>query len=125
WEKAARGSMWTPFGVVFPWGLLNPSDIAKRANFASAGTTPVDSFEYGMSPFGVYNMAGNVVEWLRNPFDDGFTTAGGGWNDPVYQFDAYGPRPAFYSAETLGFRCAMTADGASDDQGGIPFTYNV
>jgi eukaryotic-like serine/threonine-protein kinase len=77
WEKAARPSIFTPFGVIFPWGLFDPTDAGKRANFQSTGTTPVDSFEFGMSPFGVYNMAGNVAEWLRNPYDDGFTTAGG------------------------------------------------
>src|SRR5207247_333540 len=79
----------------------------------------------GVSPLGVSSMAGNVVEWLRNPFDDGFTTAGGGWNDPVYQFESYGPRPALYSDATLGLRCVMNADGAGGDQGSMRFTSGV
>jgi formylglycine-generating enzyme required for sulfatase activity len=61
WEKAARASMHTVFGVIFPWGLLDPRNVAQRANFESAGTAPVDSFPFGMSPYGVYNMAGNVA----------------------------------------------------------------
>ena len=122
WEKAARGSMWTPFGVVLPWGVLDPTDVARRANFESTGPTAVDSFEFGMSPFGVYNMAGNVAEWMRNSYDDGFTVGGGAWNEPIYQFGGYSPRPALYSAETLGFRCAMMADGVAGDQGGMRFS---
>jgi formylglycine-generating enzyme required for sulfatase activity/DNA-binding winged helix-turn-helix (wHTH) protein len=120
WEKAARGTVWTPFGVVFPWGIINPADAAKRANVDSTGTTPVDSFEFGMSPFGAYNMAGNVAEWTRNRYDDGFTTAGGGWRDPIYQFLIYGKRPVLYSADTLGFRCAVSTDPTGGDEGDMP-----
>jgi len=122
WEKAARPSVFTPFGVIFPWGLLDPADASKRGNFQSTGTTPVDSFEFGMSPFGVYNMGGNVTEWLRNPYDDGFTTAGGAWNDPIYRWAVCGTRPALYSDESLGFRCVKTAaDPAAGDQGAMRF----
>jgi formylglycine-generating enzyme required for sulfatase activity/DNA-binding winged helix-turn-helix (wHTH) protein len=120
WEKAARGTVWTPFGVVFPWGIINPADAAKRANVDSRGTAPVDSFEFGMSPFGAYNMAGNVAEWTRNRYDDGFTTAGGSWSDPIYQFLIYGKRPALYSADTLGFRCAVSTDPTGGDEGDMP-----
>ncbi|MBZ5625814.1 MAG: SUMF1/EgtB/PvdO family nonheme iron enzyme [Acidobacteriia bacterium] len=124
WEKAALTDMWAPFGVIFPWGLLDPKDVATRANFDTAGTAPVDSFEFGMSPFGVYNMAGNVAEWIRNRYDNGFTTVGGSWSDPVYRFESYGPRPALHSAETLGFRCAVAAVSTTGDQGGIRLTSN-
>jgi eukaryotic-like serine/threonine-protein kinase len=121
WEKAARAVMWTPFGVIVPWGLLDPREAAKRANIGATGTAPVESFEFGMSPFGVYNMAGNVAEWMRNPYDDGFAIAGGAWYGNIYQFGSYGPRPALHSAETLGFRCALTSDPAAGDQGNLGF----
>lgn len=120
WEKAARGVVWTPFGVVFPWGIINPADAAKRANFDSTGTTQVDSFEFGMSPFGAYNMAGNVAEWTRNEYDNGFSTAGGAWSDAIYEFLTYGKRPALYAAETLGFRCAQSANPTLSVDGGAP-----
>ena len=123
WEKAARGSVETPFGIVFPWGLLDPGDFARRANFESTGPTAVNSFEFGMSEFGVYNMAGNVSEWMRNPYDGGFAAGGGAWNEPVYQFGAYTPFPVLHAAETLGFRCAAVADRAAPgDQGGMRFS---
>jgi eukaryotic-like serine/threonine-protein kinase len=123
WEYAARGSMSTPFGITVPWGVLNPADVARRANFASSGTQPVNFFPFGMSLFGVYGMAGNVAEWIRNRYDDGFTAVGGGgWNDPLYRYGIYGPRPALEAADTLGFRCARTAEGDTGDQGGMAFT---
>ena len=78
-----------------------------------------------MSPYGVYNMAGNVAEWVRNPWDEGFTTAGGAFSDPIYQFGAYGSRPALHSAETLGFRCAIATSPTAGDQGGMAFTSNL
>jgi eukaryotic-like serine/threonine-protein kinase len=94
WEKAAKPSFWAPFGVIFPWGLLDPNDVARRANMDSTGLAPVDSFEFGMSWFGVYNMAGNAAEWIRNRYDSGYAIAGGAWNDPVYGFLHYNRQPA-------------------------------
>jgi formylglycine-generating enzyme required for sulfatase activity/DNA-binding winged helix-turn-helix (wHTH) protein len=115
WEKAARGTLHSPFAVAMPWGFLDGRAVSHRANFETSGTTPVDSLPFGMSMFGVYNMAGNVSEWVRNRFDHGFTTAGGSFRDPVYQFGHYGGRSATDSAETVGFRCAVsTAPGAGD-----------
>jgi len=112
--------MHTPLGVTFPWGLLDPTAIQERANFESAGPAPVDSYPFGMSPYGVYNMAGNVKEWVRNQWDDGYTTAGGSWADPMYQFGRYGSRAAMNAADTIGFRCALSATPGADD-GGMRF----
>jgi len=63
WEKAARGSD----GRYFPWG--NSWDPA-RANIGSTGpngTTAVDRYDSGVSPYGVYEMAGNIFEWTATP----------------------------------------------------------
>jgi hypothetical protein len=121
WERAARGSMHLAGGIIFPWGLLDPRDIVQRANFESSGTAPVDSFEFGMSQYGVYNMAGNVREWVRNPYDDGFASTGGAWRDPIYQFGNYSHHRALRTDDTVGFRCATTAGVASGDEGGMRF----
>lgn len=60
WEYAARGANSTRN---FPWGeRFEPG----RANTAEAGfgtTTPIAHFPAGVSPFGVWDMAGNVFEW--------------------------------------------------------------
>ncbi len=59
WEKAARGID----GRTFPWGEgFNPA----LANYDSSGTTPVDEYPDGESPYGVLGMAGNVWEWVAD-----------------------------------------------------------
>lgn len=68
WEKAARG----PDGLRYPWGEERP-----RLKFVNAAneygiTTVVGSFPYGKSTYGVFDMGGNVREWVND------------WYDPAY-----------------------------------------
>jgi len=65
WEKAARGTDKRNY----PWG--NEWDVTK-CNSRESGylrAMPVDSFGLGRSPYGVYNMAGNVWEWCADWYD--------------------------------------------------------
>jgi formylglycine-generating enzyme required for sulfatase activity len=67
WEKSARGTD----GRLYPWGNRVPSEAV--ANFAlgarfsySQVLIPVLSYEQGRSPYGLYQMAGNVGEWVQD-----------------------------------------------------------
>lgn len=65
WEKAARGTD----GRLYPWG--NYWD-ANRCNgeLRIGGTTPVDRFPSGRSPYGLFDMIGNAWEWTSSHFTD-------------------------------------------------------
>jgi formylglycine-generating enzyme required for sulfatase activity len=64
WEKAARG----PYGNLYPWGSDFDSDKANYDRHHDA-TLPVDSHPEGVSYYGVFNMAGNVFEWVSDWYD--------------------------------------------------------
>jgi len=64
WEKAARGTD----GRMFPWGS---KFLPLRANVAQEGyrdTTPVGALPEGRSPYGLYDMAGNLFQWTSDWF---------------------------------------------------------
>jgi formylglycine-generating enzyme required for sulfatase activity len=121
WEKAARdGQFSRVLGYVMPWGLVDPADrLSNRSNFQTGGTTTVDSFPFGISPFGAAQMAGNVAEWCLNARPGGYTVAGGSWQDPLYLFGTYGTYPALHAAGTIGFRTVRIAGTRTSDQGAM------
>ena len=68
WEKAARGTA----VIAYPWGDQDPNcQLANSANNATGelcltDTAAVGSYPLGMSEYGVYDMAGNVWEWVSD-----------------------------------------------------------
>jgi formylglycine-generating enzyme required for sulfatase activity len=136
WEKAARGTD----GRLWPWGNSEPD--GSKVNLCDVNctydwkeshlddgyqdTAPVESFEAGKSPYGVYNMAGNVREWVadwftpdyysnapdRNPTGPssgmGRALRGGSWRSNIEVASI--TYRLWYDAgvkdEYIGFRCA-------------------
>lgn len=73
WEKAARG----PEGRAYPWGADHPN--ASLANFDKSCILcnvyeevlkSVGSYEKGKSPYGIYDLSGNVQEWTADWYDE-------------------------------------------------------
>ncbi|MBI3813439.1 MAG: SUMF1/EgtB/PvdO family nonheme iron enzyme [Nitrospinae bacterium] len=60
WEKAARGTD----GRAYPWGDKFDSKKANTSEGGKGGTVKVGSYEGGKSPYGAYDMSGNVWEWV-------------------------------------------------------------
>jgi serine/threonine protein kinase len=63
WEFAARGTD----GRIYPWGNNWQADAANAAG-ESSGVKDVGSYKKGASPFGAYDMVGNVWEWTASDF---------------------------------------------------------
>jgi formylglycine-generating enzyme required for sulfatase activity len=120
WEKAARDGKFTHgWGIFMPWGFLTigKETTEHRANFNGKDTELVDSYEFGVSPYGCYNMAGNVTEWCLNEMNGGYSQTGGSFKDTDYMFVEYGAFPGFHSTSSLGFRCVSNPAEATSDQG--------
>ncbi len=129
WEKAARGTDERRY----PWGNATPTaDFANHALGARFSynqvLTPVGRYEKGRSPFGLYDLAGNVWEWVqdwyaaayyeqspeRNPTgpDEGQfkVLRGGSWSDLPKYLLTYGrfKLPPTTRNSYTGFRCAKS-----------------
>ncbi len=68
WEKSARGSD----GRRYPWGEEFPTRQLANFNDYVGRTTKVGSYPQGVSPLGCYDMSGNVNNWCRDWYWDGF-----------------------------------------------------
>lgn len=127
WEKAARGTD----GRTFPWGdEFHPIFANGEGEDKYKYTAPVKSFENGRSPYGLFNMAGNVSEWVNDWYDQFYykeapfknpqgpdrgkvlVYRGGSYNDSSKNLRAskrFGGGHAERPDSTVGFRCAMDA----------------
>lgn len=67
WEKAARGQ----HALLYPWGNEWNSELCNTRESLSEGTTSVDRFINGASPYTVLDMSGNVSEWTSSLWGEG------------------------------------------------------
>lgn len=65
WQWAAQGTD----GRAWPWG---PHFDAALCNSDTPGTTPVQMYTGNVSPHGVYDLVGNVWEWIDVEVSDGW-----------------------------------------------------
>ncbi|MBN1593112.1 MAG: SUMF1/EgtB/PvdO family nonheme iron enzyme [Candidatus Coatesbacteria bacterium] len=151
WEKAAKG----PTHRMFPWGDFQPnSGGVWYANLNDPGAgADADGFEYtspvgyynglnhgtgnGGSPYGCYDMAGNVWEYCsdwyttdyyyfspyENPTGPSFgtikTIRGGSYDSPVWDVrtSCRDWRIPTEWEQFVGFRCSLTLAAAEDMYG--------
>jgi iron(II)-dependent oxidoreductase len=77
WEHAARG----PNLTIYPWGNTFDVTLASSSQSQVPGVAPVLSNLNGASGFGVFNMAGNVQEWVADWYQADYYTIQ--TNDPT------------------------------------------
>lgn len=61
WLYVAGG----PVAQRYPWGRVFQSSLANTLELGLLRPVPVGTFENGRSPFGCYDMLGNVAEWVE------------------------------------------------------------
>ena len=107
----------------YPWGNQWKERVCN--NGKTGGTTTVTEFPDGRSPFGCYDMCGNVWEWTESERSDGRTRfciiRGGSFykaEGSAWYADG-GPQPCNFAAKfilmwpgldrcaTIGFRCVV------------------
>ncbi len=91
------------------WYKTAPEEVARyivpMSNFSTNEAAAAGQYG-GLGPYGTYDTAGNVREWVLNPVDKDLRfILGGSWRSPSYMY--YTPEAAspFDRSETNGFRC--------------------
>ena len=114
-------------GAKYPWGNSFDPTHANLWSDKTNGTVPVDSFVEGTTPNGVYQLIGNVWEWVATLFECGNSEDGTQivFEHPMAEirggaFDTYFPghatcqfrtgQPLLLRAMNIGFRCCAAIE---------------
>ncbi len=123
WEKAARGTT----GYIYPWG---GDAVCENVNAmgCKGETSPVGEYVLGKSPYGLFDMAGNVMEWVADWYDSEYyqysprenplgpstgsrhVLRGGSWKSNEFSLRSTfrsGLVPDETNLYLIGFRCAQ------------------
>lgn len=141
WEKAARGTD----GRIYPWGNDYKPEYSnnreywekvKGVKMTEGKPFPVGSFKKDVSPYGVYDMSGNALEWtssLYRPYQGNelkrdifskevYVLRGGTFNALPYEFgrassrhfrqptDSRSAHAGWHSDMNIGIRCVKDAE---------------
>ena len=118
WEKAARGAD----GRTWVWGSEYRPGAANLEDGGLGDTAPVGSHPEDVSPYGVYDMTGNAMEWTaswyqaypgstlqRDDFGEQYRVLkGGAWTTPPLPFSRAANRHAIapkWDHPHFGVRC--------------------
>jgi len=136
WEKATGAKN----GCEFPWGteFNDPDKLARGGLKLKDSASPVGSFE--PNKYGVYDIAGNVWEWVADWYQFYYTNGeilknprgpqngrmkirrGGSWSDTVISMRS-GYRDWSYpfsrSFNDIGFRCVLNLKKSSQVPGSL------
>ncbi len=81
------------------------SDIVHLSSFGGVGPAAVGTLG-GMSPYGNFDMAGNVREWCSSEVRGQRYVLGGGWTDPAIAYLIENAESPWIRTPVNGFRCA-------------------
>lgn len=136
WEYAASYDPINQVKLIYPWGdafegtFLNFNASGSPWDDGYADTAPITAYPEGRSPLGIYNMAGNVMEWVQDWYDPRYyrtatevnplgpetgefkAIRGGSWLSGTDDVEAVA-RTNFdptVSRANLGFRCAKAVE---------------
>jgi serine/threonine protein kinase/dienelactone hydrolase len=105
--------------VLFQWFMAALPEGAtytvRASNISRSALAPAGAFK-GLGPYGTYDMAGNVKEWVENATSDNLHfILGGAWNSQTYLYLNPEALPDFDRSPGNGFRCVRNTASLSSE----------